>query len=207
MEIALLLLFHGAIADQLSLLSEIKATGKNADTYKDKAYIFLQRHLLKGIPLKVCFVFFLNTFSFSKSSSLTSFYILQNSNETKPDKNKPQSSQLPCNPLATQLATFYLFSDLNCGHQRCFPRDYLVPVSTIFQETAQSSNSLLKWIPNTLVVVTWVDSFPQHYLVPGSDPTGEPGWVKGQFFSLGLEASFFAFQGLGWFSLLDFSIS
>lgn len=80
MEIALLLLFHGAIADQLSLLSEIKATGKNADTYKDKAYIFLQRHLLKGIPLKVCFVFFLNTFSFSKSSSLTSFYILQNSN-------------------------------------------------------------------------------------------------------------------------------
>lgn len=68
---------------------------------------------------------------------------------------------------------------MNWGHHRCFPRDYLVPVSTMFQETAQRSNLLLKWIPNSPVVWTWVDSsFPQSYMVPGSDTQQENlgGW-------------------------------
>lgn len=65
MEIALLFLFHEETADQLCLLSEIKATGKNAETYNnEKAYIFAQKYLLKGIPLKSWFSFFLNTCSF-----------------------------------------------------------------------------------------------------------------------------------------------
>lgn len=64
-EVDLLFLFHEEIADQLCLLSTIKATGKNAETCnKGKACIFLQRHLLKRIPLKSSFSCFLNTCSF-----------------------------------------------------------------------------------------------------------------------------------------------
>lgn len=91
-EIALLFLFHGEIADQLCLLSEIKAKGKNVETYnKDKAHIFQQRHLLKRILFKSSFSFFLNTCSFSKSYSLTPVYKTQTKqNLTKKTHNLPK---------------------------------------------------------------------------------------------------------------------
>lgn len=107
-EIALLFLFHGEIADQLCLLAEIKAKGKNAETYnKDKAYIFQQRHLLKRIPLK-SFSFFLNTCSFSKSYSLTNFYSLQKPNWIKPDKKTPHNFP-KCHATHSNITDNFLF--------------------------------------------------------------------------------------------------